>query len=113
MKQIKINKETKLIKNINKRKSNNTISLNNSINSIRNRYKQKSLLNNYNKSTNNLSKMETLNNKIINKNIVIVNESIKTSNNEIKNINISEDNWNINQIGEINIFKEINNIEFD
>ena len=98
---IKNNKNIQEIDIIN----NNSSYINNSKNSIRNKYKQKVMLNIEKKDDYN-------NNKYTNgdyyKNIsnFIADEYIN-NNKDIQNINISEDNWNINQIGEINLYKEL------
>jgi len=111
---IKIGKDIKITYNIYKKRNKNSVSLNNSVNSIRNKYKQKMFLSHDNKNNNQYAKPEALNNNfIVNKYNIIEEEILKTNNKEIKNINISEDNWNINQIGEINLLNEINNIELD
>ena len=40
-------------------------------------------------------------------------KEIICNNKEIKKVNISENNWNINQLGQINIYEEIIDIELD
>ena len=95
---IKNNKNIQEIDIIN----NNSSYINNSKNSIRNKYKQKVMLNIEKKDDYN-------NNKYTNgdyyKNIsnFIVDEYINNNNKDIQNINISEDN----QIGEIKLYKEL------
>ena len=112
----KINKKIEIIEKSNAIKSNN-ISRNNSKKSIRNRYKQKTMLN--------LDKKNIINKNIdidfINSNSIILNNQPNTlidegnicNNKEIKKVNISESNWNINQLGQINIYEEIIAIELD
>ena len=111
-----INNEKENIEDTNSIK-NNSISRNNSKKSIRNRYKQKTMLNlekkNIVKKNNDIDFLNSnsllLNNK---PNINIVEGNIYNYK-ENKKLFLSENNWNINQLGQINIYEEIINIELD
>ena len=122
----KNNSKIQKYKNINNEKENiediysiknNSISRNNSKKSIRNRYKQKTMLNlekkNIVKKNNDIDFLNfnslLLNNK---PNTHIVEGNIYNYK-ENKKLFFSENNWNINQLGQINIYEEIINIELD
>ena len=124
------NKENKEIKNdINNNNNNNQITFfknknirkfksmtkNNSIKSIRNKYKEKTTIFKYeNKTTiNEKYKKNPLNNSFNKKSNNFINEGNIVKNKKGKIIDISEENWNINQLGQINIYEEINDIELN
>ena len=88
---------------------------NNSIKSIRNKYKEKTTIFKYeNKTTiNEKYKKDPLNNSFNKKSNNFINEGNIVKNKKGKIIDISEENWNINQLGQINIYEEINDIELN
>ena len=120
----KNNNQLKTLENPDISKIKNIIPLNGN-NSIRNKYKQRTLLNldkiNFsNKASIKIEKLDYYSQKSNNNNSIynskpniIKYEDINLDDKDIKNINISEDNWNINLLGEINIYKEIIDIEFN
>ena len=99
MNKIQNNVELDKLKILNKIKKDKEIkegNKSNSKNSIRNKYKQKAELINEKKSPiNDSNEKQYLNIKNIN------------------NFNITEDNWNINQLGEVEIYEKIKYIELD
>ena len=105
---IKKNKENKEIKRINNNPK--TISQNNSIKSIRNKYKQKTIMNHENNNIiNKKGEIDSMNNSLNNN----FKEKNTVKNKSIKIINISKEYWNINQLGEIKVYEEVNDIELD
>ena len=110
------NKKSLTIASFNKKKNNNTDNKIIPNNSIRNKYKQKIILNKEKKNNKNYisTKTKILNcsgsnnsnsNNDINNEEMVINDD-KKYDKGIKNFKISEDNWNINLIAEINIYKE-------